>query len=140
MKTQNIDIKTPDGSCDAYVAYPDEGSYPAVLLYMDAFGLRPYLYEMAQKLAAHGFYVLVPNVFYRTKRSPIVDMKFPLKLEDMPEAVKFIMPLIHSFSIEGAMKDAGVYLDFLAKQKNVKGSKVGTTGYCLGGRLSLIHI
>ncbi len=137
MITQSIDIKTPDGVCDSYIAYPGDSTYPAVILYMDAFGPRKYLYEMAQKLATHGYYVLLPNSFYRTRRAPVVDAKFPIKPENMPDAHKMIMPLFQTFKPEFAMRDAGVFLDFLSKQKNVASGKIGTTGYCLGGGLAI---
>jgi carboxymethylenebutenolidase len=137
MKTQNIEIKTTDGICDSYIAYPGNDKYPAVLLYMDAFGPRPYLYEMAQKLAAEGYFVLVPNLFYRVKKAPVVDLKFPLQMQDMPEAFKTLGPLFQTFSAENALRDAGVFLDFLAQQKNVASALVGATGYCMGGTLAI---
>src|SRR5215475_13347251 len=66
----NVDIKTPDGSCDAAFIYPKTGSYPGVLIWTDAFGLRPAFREMAKRLAAEGYSVLVPNPFYRVSKSP----------------------------------------------------------------------
>jgi carboxymethylenebutenolidase len=67
MHTETIAVQTEDGIADAYLAHPDNGgTYPAVLFYMDGIGLRPRLYEMAEQLAAHGYLVLVPNLFYRT--------------------------------------------------------------------------
>lgn len=141
MLTQNIDIKTPDGHCDSFVAYPSkEGKYPAVLLLMDAFGPRPYLYSMAEKIASHGsgYYVLVPNLFYRIKRAPIVDGKFPLKAEDLPVMMKQIMSLFEQFSIEDAVKDIGVFLEFFSQQKQIRPGKIAITGYCLGGRLGIL--
>lgn len=141
MKTQMIDIKTPDGVCDAFIAYPDDTKqYPAVLLLMDAYGLRDYLHEMASKIASQGHYVLVPNLFYRIRRAPVLDVKFPLKAEEVPDIVKNqLMPLFQSYSpgTQG-LQDAGVFLDFLARQKQVlPGSKVGLTGYCMGGSLAV---
>jgi carboxymethylenebutenolidase len=138
MKTQMIDIKTQDGVCDAFIAYPaDNGSYPAVLFFMDGFGLRDYLYEMAKTIAARGYYVLLPNVFYRLGRAPVVDIKFPVRPEDMPEMSKKMMPLFQSFSPSVAMQDVAVFLDFLAQQKQVLSAKIGIAGYCLGGGLAL---
>jgi carboxymethylenebutenolidase len=65
----SVDIPTPDGTADAYLVHPDdEAAHPAVLLYMDAFGLRPRLREMAGTLAGAGYTVLVPNVMYRRGR------------------------------------------------------------------------
>lgn len=70
-----VDIPTEDGTADAYLARPDDGAaHPAVLLYMDAFGLRPRLRSMADRLAGEGYTVLVPNVFYRHGRAPLFDL------------------------------------------------------------------
>ena len=88
MTTEKIEIKTADGICDAIIAHPTNGTHPAVILYMDAFGLRPYLEQMAKHIAERGYFVLVPNLFYRIKHAPVTDLKFPLKPEDMGEAVQ----------------------------------------------------
>jgi len=134
-----LNIKTQDGVCEAFIAYPGEnGPYPAVLLYMDAFGPRPHLYEMAKMIASRGYYVLIPNLFYRTRKVPVVDLKFPVRGEDWPEAVKQIMPLIQGCSPEHVMKDTLVFLDFLAQQKLVSKVPIGMTGYCMGGRLAIL--
>ena len=133
------DLQTPDGACDAFLAYPeDKGPWPAVLFLMDAFGPRAWLYEMAKTIASRGYFVLLPNLFYRVRRAPVVDLKFPLRPEDMPEALKQIMPFFQSFSPELGMRDAGAFFEFLARQKQVLPGKIGITGYCLGGRLAVL--
>lgn len=138
MKTQMIDIKTPDGVCDAFMAYPeDNGAYPAILMYMDGFGLRPYLYEMATTIAARGFYVLLPNMFYRLGRAPIIDIKYPVQIQDMPEIETKLRPLFKGYDPEFGMHDAAVFFDFLAQQKQVRQGPIGITGYCMGGGLSI---
>jgi carboxymethylenebutenolidase len=138
MKTQMIDIKTQDGICDSFIAYPeDKGTYPAVLFYMDAFGPRAYLYEMAKTIAARGFYVLLPNMFYRIRRVPITDIKFPVRAEDMPEAGKKLMSLFQTYSPEFGMRDTAAFLEFLSQQKQVLPGKIGMTGYCMGGALAI---
>jgi carboxymethylenebutenolidase len=74
VTSKTIDIKTPDGVCDSYIAYPITGGpFPAVLFYMDGIGIRPALREMADRLAANGFYVLLPNMFYRRGRAAPID-------------------------------------------------------------------
>lgn len=129
-----------EGACDAFIAYPDDKkAYPAVLLLMDAFGPRDYLFDMAKTIAAHGYYVLLPNLFYRIRRAPVIDAKFPLRAEDMPELIKTqLMPLFHSYTpaVQG-LQDAGEFLDFLSQQKQVLPGKIGLTGYCMGGSLAL---
>lgn len=133
-----IDIKTQDGNCDAFIAYPgDKGPYPAVLFFMDAYGPRAYLYEMAKTIAARGFYVLLPNMFYRVRKAPVVDIKFPVRPEDIEAARKQIMPLLQVFTPELGMRDADVFLDFLAQQKQVRPGPIGVTGYCMGGGLAI---
>src|SRR5580692_10038198 len=66
----DIEIKTPDGTCDAAFIHPSSGSHPGVLLWPDAFGLRPSMRNMAKRLAASGYSVLVPNPFYRMGKAP----------------------------------------------------------------------
>ncbi|MBU6475361.1 MAG: dienelactone hydrolase family protein [Alphaproteobacteria bacterium] len=129
----------PDGVCDAFIARPaGGGKYPAVLLFMDAYGPRDWLYAMARKIAAGGYYVLLPNLFYRTRRAPVVGLSFPLRPEQMQDAVQnHIMPLFRNYSPAFGVRDAGVFLDFLAGQKEADAAKAGITGYCMGGGLAL---
>jgi carboxymethylenebutenolidase len=137
VETQTLDLKMPNGTCDAYFSHPKgEGKYPAVLLLMDAFGLRPYLQEMTETLASAGYIVLAPNFFYRIKRSPVVERPFPLKKEDMPEATKEIRTLIGNFNMAQGVEDAEAYLNFLSEQKQFNGN-LGATGYCMGGQYAL---
>src|SRR6478672_10806934 len=74
MPVQNVEITTPDGVADAYLARPDDQPHPGVLLIMDAYGLRPTIDEMADRIAADGYVVLAPNVFYRAGRSPVLPL------------------------------------------------------------------
>ncbi len=137
MKTEFIDIRTPAGVCDAFIAYPDNGTYPAVILFMDAFGLRPGLYDMARKLASHGYYVLLPNLFYRIRKAPVLDVAFPLRADAMPDAIQAIRALLADYKPDLAMQDADAFLAFLSTQPRVRQGQIGTTGYCMGGALSL---
>ncbi|MGY2063445.1 dienelactone hydrolase family protein, partial [Nocardia gipuzkoensis] len=71
----SVDVPTPDGVADAYVAYPDDGAaHPGVLLYMDAFGLRPALSAIVDRIAGHGYTVLAPNLLYRHGRAPVIEL------------------------------------------------------------------
>src|SRR5215208_1273320 len=74
MPSGMIDIETQDGVADAYLNRPDDERRPGVLLVIDAFGLRPQIERMADRIAARGFVVLAPNVFYRAGRSPVVSL------------------------------------------------------------------
>lgn len=130
---KTIDIRTGDGVCDAYISYPDSGGpFPGVLFYMDGAGVRPVLHSMAKRIAASGFYVLLPNMYYRARRAPVMDTAEIFKPENRPK----LMELVGSLSSERVVADAGVFLDFLAAQVEVEtSSKVGLTGYCMGGAM-----
>src|SRR5712692_5751215 len=69
----NVEIKTPDGTCDAVFIHPTTGSHPGVLIWTDAFGLRPSMREIGKRIAAEGYSVLVPNPFYRKGKAPVFD-------------------------------------------------------------------
>ena len=140
MKTQttSVDVQTPDGVADAILAAPQEdGPYPGVLLYMDAFGLRERLEEMAARLAAEGYVVLMPNVFYRYGRAPVVDVGDLTKPENRAGIFDKLRPMMADLTPDRAMPDAEAYLAFLAEDARVAEGPVGTVGYCMGGALAL---
>ena len=131
----DVEVKTPDGTCDAAFIHPASGSHPGVLLWPDAFGLRPSMREMAKRLAAEGYSVLVPNPFYRISKAPFtVASTFNFA---NPDDMKKLGPLMGSVNAPGnAEKDAVAYVAFLDAQKPVnKSKKIGTQGYCMGGPL-----
>jgi len=132
---KDVEIKMPDGTCDAAFIHPKSGSHPGVLIWPDAFGLRPSMRDMAKRLAADGYSVLVPNPFYRVTKAPFTDASnFDFS---KPENMAKIRPLMTSASAPGnAEKDAPAYIAFLDAQKEVnKSKKIGTQGYCMGGPL-----
>jgi len=140
MKTQttSVDVKTPDGVADAILSAPTEdGSYPGVLFYMDAFGLRARLEEMAAHLAAEGYVVLVPNVFYRHGQAPVVELGDLSQQENRAGIFDKLRPIMAELTPHRAMRDAEAYLAFLAEDDRVGGGPVGTVGYCMGGALAL---
>src|SRR5215475_8043979 len=132
----NVDIKTPDGTCDAAFIYPKAGSYPGVLIWTDAFGLRPAFRDMAKRLAAEGYSVLVPNPFYRVAKAPVFSDVASFNFQNQADRAK-LTPLMASVNAPGAAeKDAAAYIAFLDAQKEVdKSKKIGTQGYCMGGPL-----
>ncbi|OIJ94628.1 dienelactone hydrolase family protein [Streptomyces colonosanans] len=137
IRGTSVDIPTQDGTADAYLAYPDDRSpHPGVLLYMDAFGLRPHLKGMADRLAENGYTVLVPNVLYRHGRAPVVELPEFIDTE-RPELFQQITPLIRSLTPEVADRDADAYLHWLTNCPQVADGPVGVTGYCMGARLAL---
>src|SRR5512143_2555893 len=131
----NVEIKTPDGTCDAAFIHPKSGSHAGVLLWPDAFGLRPWTREMGKRLAAEGYSVLVPNPFYRVSKAPFTDAS-NFNFNNPTDRAK-LNPLMASVNADGAAeKDAVAYVAFLDAQKQVnKSKKIGTQGYCMGGPL-----
>ncbi|WP_320776386.1 dienelactone hydrolase family protein [Streptomyces sp. CRN 30] len=133
-----VDITTGDGTADAYLAHPDDGRpHPAVLLYMDAFGLRRQLRSMADRLAGAGYTVLVPNVFYRHGRAPVVELPDFIDPAARPGIFEHLWPVMRSLTPDLAMRDAGAYLDWLAARPETADGPVAVTGYCFGARLAL---
>ena len=130
----DVEIKTPDGTCDAAFIHPAGGSHPGVLIWPDAFGLRPSMREMAKRLAAQGYSVLVPNPFYRMGKAPFWT---DASTVDFAKDRAKITPLMTSVTADGnAEKDAIAYIEFLDAQKQVnKSKKIGAQGYCMGGAL-----
>jgi carboxymethylenebutenolidase len=134
-----VDIPTEDGIADAYLAHPaDAGPYPAVLLYMDAFGLRPHLRAMADRLAGAGYTVLVPNVFYRHGRAPVVELPEFIDPGARPEIFERLGPIMASLTPETVTRDAGAWLRYLEECPAAADGPVALTGYCMGARLALL--
>jgi len=131
----NVEIKTPDGTCDAAFIHPKSGSHAGVILWPDAFGLRPWTREMGKRLAAEGYSVLVPNPFYRVSKAPFTDAS-TFDFNNPADRAK-LTPLMGSVNAPGAAeKDAVAFVGFLDAQKEVnKSKKIGTQGYCMGGPL-----
>src|SRR3984885_8517102 len=130
-KGTDVEIKTPDGACDAYFVSPAKGKYPAVLTWPDIFGLRPASKEMAARLSSSGYSVLVINPFYRTKKAPTAP-EHP-DFND-PATRQALMALAGTLSPATALTDATAFVAYLDGQAAVdKKRKMGTTGYCMGG-------
>ena len=126
-----VEIKTPDGTCDAYLVHPVKGKYPAVLIWPDIFGLRPAFRQMGKRLAESGYTVLVINPFYRTKKAPTAP-EHP-DFND-PATRQGLMSLAGTLSPATALTDATAFVAYLDAQPSVdKKRKMGTTGYCMGG-------
>jgi len=124
---RDVEIKTPDGTCDAYFVYPASGTGAGVLIWPDIFGLRPAMRTMGKRLAGSGYAVLVVNPFYRvgkttaTGATPIAQMT----------------PFRQGMSAATDMTDAKAFVAWLDAQPQVnKNRKVGVQGYCMGGPMS----
>jgi carboxymethylenebutenolidase len=133
---QNVEIKTADGTCDAVFIHPTTGSHPGVLIWPDAFGLRPSMRDIGKRLAAEGYSVLVPNPFYRLAKAPVIQDPSSFSFQNPADMAK-LQPLMASINASGAAeKDAMAYIGFLDMQSQVnKSKKIGTQGYCMGGPL-----
>jgi carboxymethylenebutenolidase len=131
----DVEIKTPDGTCDAAFIHPKSGSHPGVLIWPDAFGLRPSMRAIGRRIAAEGYSVVVPNPFYRVSKAPFTDAS-NFNFQN-PDDMAKLRPLMASVNAPGnAEKDATAYVAFLDAQKQVKTKKkIGTQGYCMGGAL-----
>ena len=135
MSHEETSIRTPDGECPAYVfTPPGDDPRPAVIFYMDGLGIRPTIFEMAQRLAEHGFVVLVPDMFYRV--GPYEPMN-PKEVFASGDVMGSIGHLFSSTDNRRAGQDTEAFLAYLDTRDDVAGSKVGTTGYCMGGGMSL---
>jgi carboxymethylenebutenolidase len=133
MRSSIVEISTPDGVADAYLTRPDEGQRrPGVLLVMDAYGLRPRIEEMADRVAERGYAVLAPNVFYRAGRAPVLPFPDMTTDEARGEFFKHVRPLMNQLTPERIAADGAAYLDELAKVAN---EPMAITGYCMGARL-----
>lgn len=110
-----MDIKTPDGNCDSYISFPDgKKNLPIVVMLMDAIGLRPRIYEIADQLASEGYYVIAPNLFYRDRRAPVVD--YDSLLGNLPELLKQVMVFAGHLTPELSKIDMGAWLKFVKDQ------------------------
>jgi carboxymethylenebutenolidase len=127
-----INVETPDGVADCYLTQPDDGAaHPGVLFVIDAIGLRQQIKDMADRIAARGYVVLAPNIFYRAGRAPIwpdVNLADPAARDDF---MKQLMPVARLLTPDAMRADSGAYLNKLAELTE---GKVGITGYCMGGR------
>jgi carboxymethylenebutenolidase len=134
-KGQDVDIKTPAGTADAYFVHPAKGKHPGVLIWPDIFGLRPAFKEMATRLAESGYAVLVVNPFYRTRRAPTAPEHADF---NDPATREALMSLRATLTAEATQADAKAFVSFLDAQAAVDTQrKIGTTGYCMGGPLVL---
>jgi len=135
---KDVRIVTPDGTAEAVFVYPQTGSHPGVLIWTDAFGLRPVFREMAKRLAAQGYSVVVPNPFYRVAKTPVFADISAFDFESPTDRAK-LMQLMNPLTASGAAEgDAKAYVAFLRDQPQVdRTKKIGVQGYCMGGALTV---
>jgi carboxymethylenebutenolidase len=131
---RDVEIRTPDGVCDAYFVHPQSGAHAAVLVWPDILGLRTAFRQMGKRLAESGYSVLTVNPFYRGRRAPVV-----------PEGATFdeatrgiVFPLAQQLNATTHVTDARAFVAWLDQQPQVDRSRgIGTTGYCMGGPITM---
>ena len=124
-----VNIKTPDGTCDAYFVHP-AGTAPGVLIWPDIFGLRPAMKTMAKRMAESGYSVLVVNPFYRAQKAPTAP-------QGGATPIQGLVPLMQALNEQTHMTDAKAFVAWLDQQQSVaKNKKIGTQGYCMGGPIA----
>lgn len=131
MIDQTIEIATPDGSMTTFISHPERGGpFPIIIFYMDAPGIREELRDMVRRLATSGYYVVLPNLYYRTH---VLELGLIPSEEDAPLR-KRMFELRNSLTIPMVMQDTKALLDFMATQEVASKAKIGTVGYCMSGR------
>ncbi len=136
MPQRSVDIETADGICPAALSIPSgEGPWPAVIMFPDAGGMRDTMRQMGEKLSTLGYVVLVPDFYYRNGPYDPVDMRTAFSTKETAEK---IMAMMQGYRADMVVRDARSFVDYLDSLPEKRPGGVGTTGYCMGGRLSLI--
>jgi carboxymethylenebutenolidase len=132
----SVEIETADGTCPAALSIPGgEGPWPGVIMYPDAGGMRDTMRQMGERLSALGYVVLVPDFYYRNGPYEPVDMRTAFSNKESAEK---IMGMMQGYTADLVVRDAGSFVEYLDSVPEKQPGGVGTTGYCMGGRLSLI--
>ena len=136
MAQRSVNIETADGTCPAALSIPEgDGPWPAVIMFADAGGMRDTIRQMGDRLSGLGYVVLVPDFYYRNGPYESVDMRTAFQNKDTAER---IMGTMRGYTADLAVSDAKAFVDYLDTVPEKKPGGVGTTGYCMGGRLSLL--
>ena len=126
MIEHHLDIQTADGTMNTFITHPEEGGpHPVVLFYMDAPGKREELHDMARRIATVGYYVVLPNLYYRQTR------EFVMVRDE--EGFKRMFAMMEHVTTPLVMRDTQALLDFVDGRKEADASRLGTVGYCMSG-------
>jgi carboxymethylenebutenolidase len=136
MSQETVKVRTQDGECPVHIFTPKTGSgpWPAAIFVMDGLGIRQTLFDMGQRLADGGYVVFLPDYYYRAGAYEPLDPKKVFASDDVRGAIG------HLYSTTGnrpAARDTEAVLALIDSRKDVAGTKIGTTGYCMGGGISL---
>jgi carboxymethylenebutenolidase len=127
-----VKLQTPDGTMPVFSVHPERhGPHPVALVMMDGLGMREALRDQARRLASVGYYVMLPDLYYRAGLSEPID-------RNAPDAMDRIMALVASVTAEKAMAEAVLCLDHAAKDSTALRGPAGVMGYCMGGRLAIV--
>jgi carboxymethylenebutenolidase len=130
-----LEIETADGHCPTHAFAPDgRGPWPGVIVYMDAGGVRPAMTEIAERIASAGYYVLLPDLFYRVEFDASQSMRLYTDPDFRTDLFTRVVP---SASAANVMRDTEALLAHLAARPEAREGRIGLTGYCMGGRLSV---
>src|SRR5678815_1853118 len=135
MIRSEIDVRTADGTAHAWVVRSDDRPRAGVLFYPDAYGVRPVVHAMTERLAGLGYVVMMPNTFYRSGEYPPFD---PARVASDEQERARLMAHIGTITSDRVAIDGGAYLDALASQPGVAAGRMGITGYCMGGRMAYL--
>jgi carboxymethylenebutenolidase len=137
MPRADVSIPTRDGNCPASIFTPADGAgpWPGVIFLMDAPGIRPVMFDMCQRLADFGYFVLLPDLFYRFGSYPTV--LNPAEVFADPVKRETMMTMVKSLDRDKKVSDGEAFIAYLTASPNVKGDRFGTTGYCMGGNFAL---
>lgn len=136
MGRLSVQVPAPDGVCDGTLHVPaGDGPWPGVLVFPDAGGPRETIRRMADRLAGMGYVALVPDIYYRAGQW--APFEVATVFTDERERAR-MGSLAAALTNDRIVADSGAYIDFLLARPEVTGSAIGTTGYCLGGRMSLL--
>lgn len=134
MIEQTIDIQMRDGACTTFIAHPDRGDpFPPVLFYMDAPAIREELRDMARRLASAGYYVVLPNLYYR---SGVMELG-PIEMAPESNWRKRMFDLMNSIDIAKIMSDTEALVAYIDTQAAAKKGPIGAMGYCMSGQYAI---
>ena len=126
MIEHHVDIPTPDGAMNSFIVHPDEGGpFPVVLFYMDAPGKREELHDMARRIASVGYYVVLPNLYYRVTREFVM-----VRTE---EGFKRMFEMLRGVTSAMVLRDTAAMLAYVDAQPAARARSIGTVGYCMSG-------
>jgi carboxymethylenebutenolidase len=136
MTQRSVEVTTEDGTCPAELSIPDgSGPWPAVIMFPDAGGMRDTMREMGERLSGLGYVVLVPDFYYRNGPYEPIDGRTAFQNEESRDQ---IMAMMRGYRADMVIRDSHAFVDYLDSLPEKKAGGIGTTGYCMGGRLSLI--